>query len=114
MRYITPFFAIAFVATTAFSAPSASNNIIQVDNDIEVISKVILINLKEKGYPKTQILKHVPLDPWNHFYHYVYPGVHNPQSFDIYSLGPDGVLSADDIGNWGKGNSAEQGAAANP
>jgi general secretion pathway protein G len=42
-----------------------------------------------------------PLDPWQHAYHYAYPGTHNPKGYDIWSIGPDGVNgTADDIGNW--------------
>ncbi len=44
--------------------------------------------------------KGVPNDPWKRPYVYVYPGQRNPRSYDLYSLGPDGVESADDIGNW--------------
>ena len=43
----------------------------------------------------------LPLDPWGHPYHYRLPGTHNPDSFDVWSVGPDGVDgSEDDIGNW--------------
>lgn len=43
----------------------------------------------------------VPLDPWGHEYHYVFPGTHNPTGYDCWSDGPDGVSgTADDIGNW--------------
>ena len=46
-------------------------------------------------------LKQSPLDPWKHPYRYVIPGVHNPQDYDLFSLGPDGVEgTGDDIGNW--------------
>lgn len=44
--------------------------------------------------------KRIPVDPWGRDYVYVAPGVHNPEEFDLYSLGPDGVESADDITNW--------------
>ncbi len=44
--------------------------------------------------------KGLPNDPWKRPYVYVYPGQRNPRSYDLYSLGPDGVESADDIGNW--------------
>lgn len=45
--------------------------------------------------------KPVPLDPWDNPYQYMSPGSRNPESFDIWSFGPDGVDStADDIGNW--------------
>src|SRR5215203_4754355 len=43
----------------------------------------------------------VPLDPWDHDYKFVAPGKHNPDSFDIWSMGPDGQDGTnDDIGNW--------------
>ena len=40
--------------------------------------------------------KDVPLDPWGKPYQYRSPGVHNPKSFDLWSVGPDGKQ----IGNW--------------
>jgi general secretion pathway protein G len=39
-------------------------------------------------------------DPWHRGYIYRYPGVHNPDSYDLSSLGKDGVESDDDIKNW--------------
>jgi len=43
----------------------------------------------------------VPLDPWDNPYQYMCPGVHNPDGFDVWSLGPDGINGTqDDIGNW--------------
>ncbi len=45
----------------------------------------------EKGMPK---------DPWGKDYLYTRPGQRNPHSYDLKSLGPDGVESADDIGNF--------------
>ncbi len=45
--------------------------------------------------------KDLPLDPWGRAYQYSSPGRHNPNTFDVWSLGPDGVDgTADDIGNW--------------
>jgi general secretion pathway protein G len=41
-----------------------------------------------------------PVDPWGTPYKYRYPGTKNPNKYDIWSLGPDMVESADDIGNW--------------
>lgn len=46
--------------------------------------------------------KGIPKDPWNNEYRYQMPGTRNPHGFDLWSLGPDGVESADDIGNWPK------------
>ncbi|HRZ87688.1 MAG TPA: type II secretion system protein GspG [bacterium] len=38
-------------------------------------------------------------DPWGRPYRYISPGLKNPELYDLSSLGPDGVVSADDIGN---------------
>lgn len=41
------------------------------------------------------------LDAWGNPLQYRVPGVHNAGSFDLWSMGPDGVSgTADDIGNW--------------
>ena len=42
----------------------------------------------------------VPLDPWQRAYIYENPGKHNPDGYDVYSLGPDGNGGNDAIGNW--------------
>jgi general secretion pathway protein G len=48
-----------------------------------------------------QYFDSIPLDPWSHPYIYECPGRHNPQSYDLISMGPDGrVGGGDDIGNW--------------
>jgi general secretion pathway protein G len=41
------------------------------------------------------------LDPWNEPYQYRCPGVHNKDSYDLWSKGPDKTDGTeDDIGNW--------------
>jgi len=45
--------------------------------------------------------KKIPKDPWGREYVYTSPGTHNPDSYDLSSLGADGVESSDDITNWG-------------
>jgi general secretion pathway protein G len=43
----------------------------------------------------------LPLDPWGSPYQYRYPGVHNKNGYDLWSMGPDKTDgTADDIGNW--------------
>ena len=43
----------------------------------------------------------VPLDPWKNPYHYRYPGIHNPNSYDTWSSGtPKTEGHPEDIGNW--------------
>jgi general secretion pathway protein G len=48
-------------------------------------------------------LDRVPVDPWGNAYVYRKPGSHNTDpntGFDLFSMGPDGQESNDDIGNW--------------
>ena len=45
-------------------------------------------------------LDRAPIDPWGHPYQYKAPGVHNPNGYDLFSLGHDGVEGNDDVGNW--------------
>jgi len=41
------------------------------------------------------------MDPWGRKYQYRNPGKHNPQSYDVFSAGPDGQEGTDDdVGNW--------------
>jgi general secretion pathway protein G len=48
--------------------------------------------------------KPVPLDPWENPYIYVYPGQQNPNGFDLYSYGADGLPGGEgenaDIVSW--------------
>lgn len=42
-----------------------------------------------------------PNDPWGQPYHYVCPGVHNKDGYDLWSTGPSKVDGGDDnITNW--------------
>jgi general secretion pathway protein G len=46
----------------------------------------------------------IPKDPWGNDYIYECPGRHNPSSYDIMSMGPDGRAGTeDDICNWTTG-----------
>ena len=46
----------------------------------------------------------VPMDPWGRPYVYVSPGVANPNSYDLYTLGKDGKIGGEgesaDITSW--------------
>lgn len=44
----------------------------------------------------------VPLDPWGHPYQYRAPAAKSGADYDLWSYGPDGIQSEDDIGNWKK------------
>jgi len=51
-----------------------------------------------RNYKKGGYIKKLNNDPWGNAYLYLYPGTHT--DLDLYSLGPDGQPSDDDIGNW--------------
>jgi len=47
------------------------------------------------------MLESETLDPWGHAYQFRNPGKHNPDRYDVFSMGPDGLPdTGDDIGNW--------------
>ncbi len=80
--------------------------------DIRAIESALNIyRLDKHNYPTTdeglailagKYLPRLPIDPWDHPYLYLFPGVHS--EIDIYTLGRDGVEGGDgedaDIGNW--------------
>lgn len=49
---------------------------------------------------KGAYLEEAPQDPWGNEYQYRHPGTHPPKDYDLFSYGPDGVQSDDDITNW--------------
>ncbi len=49
---------------------------------------------------KHPLLTELPVDPWGNPYQYRCPPAKSNKGYDLYSLGPDGTESADDIGNW--------------
>lgn len=51
---------------------------------------------------KGPYIEKVPLDPWGKTYQYRSPGTHRTYDYDLFSLGRDGVESADDVVNWQK------------
>jgi len=62
------------------------------------------------NYPKTlpelvsgskKYLKDLNKDPWGNEYVYLMPGEKYPESFDLFSMGPDGQRgTADDVAPW--------------
>ena len=57
----------------------------------------------------TQLMEEVLKDPWGKQYQYKQPAERSKKGYDLYSLGPDGVESEDDIGNWKRASSNENG-----
>ena len=57
----------------------------------------------KEGKWKGPYIDELPEDPWGNPYQYRFPGTKNinkSSGYDIWSLGQDGVESADDTGNW--------------
>ena len=42
----------------------------------------------------------IPVDPWGNQYVYRYPGQHNANMYDLFSMGVDGREGNDDVTNW--------------
>lgn len=54
-----------------------------------------------KNWRGPYLKQEIPLDPWGNEYVYEYPGKHNINGYDLYSMGPDGRAGTeDDITNW--------------
>ncbi len=58
-----------------------------------------LVNNWRGPYLKKKVIPH---DPWGNAYGYRYPGTQNAEGYDLFSLGPDGIESDDDVTNWVK------------
>lgn len=58
-------------------------------------------NWREGGYLDKNT---VPKDPWKNEYVYLFPGVRNPNGFDLFSYAADGQPGGEgdgvDVGNW--------------
>lgn len=65
-------------------------------------SLVAAPNGVKAGKWKGPYIERLQDDPWGKPYQYRFPGVKNVGGYDVWSFGPDGVESGDDIGNWEK------------
>jgi general secretion pathway protein G len=53
------------------------------------------------GWAGPYLKSQPPFDPWGRPYNYLPEGRHNPDQYDLWSSGPDGIDGTDDdIGNW--------------
>jgi len=78
--------------------------------DVAAISTALqAYNMVEGKYPANlgaltdgndPFLQSLPKDPWGRDYQYTVPSSRKGLRFEVYSMGEDGVQSADDIGNW--------------
>ena len=90
-------------------------SVARADIDVNIATAIKLYDADTGSLPKTlddlvvstgdenwkgPYLDKVPLDPWKRPYVYKAPGEHRPQSYDLSSLGKDGVEGSDNIANW--------------
>ena len=68
------------------------------DQGLESLVKKPSGSPQPRNYKKGGYIKKLNKDPWGQEYLYLFPGTHT--DLDLYSLGPDGQPSDDDIGNW--------------
>jgi general secretion pathway protein G len=126
---------IAIIATlAAVVAPSLFGNVGEArrstaKSQIEIIALALdAYKLDNEDFPTTQqgldalriipgggtppvnwkgpyLRQNVPLDPWRRPYVFVSPGIANPTSYDLYTLGKDGKIGGTgedaDITSWG-------------
>ena len=92
------------VATNAdvMGGISTALNLYEVDNGVFPKSLQDLIQQPSDAKNwRGPYLGKLPVDPWGHSYIYYYPGKHNPTSYDLLSVGPDGKEGTDDdIVSW--------------
>ena len=81
-------------------------NAFEIDNGFYPKGKGGLLELVQQPRDATQwrgpyLDGMVPKDPWGRDYIYECPGKHNPTTYDVMSMGPDGRVGGDDdITNW--------------
>jgi general secretion pathway protein G len=107
------------VPRLAGRSEDARQKVVKADIEVGIPTAIKLYELDNGAFPTTAeglnalfsspasvpnwqgpYLERKPLDPWGNEYKYKSPGEHRTYDYDIYSLGRDGVESADDIGNW--------------
>lgn len=82
-----------------------SERMVRARDDIRAISSALLAGPSlpdtASGLPALVAdgrLPHIPDDPWGRPYRYLHPGEYH--TWELYSLGADGVVSQDDVVSW--------------
>lgn len=82
-----------------------SERMVRARDDIRAISSALLAGPPlpgtASGLPALVAdgrLPHIPDDPWGRPYRYLHPGEYH--TWELYSLGADGVVSQDDVVSW--------------
>ena len=117
---------IALLAGSAIYMMKGNLNVannVRIDGDVQSFGTQLMVYRSSNGFlPTTEqslralvtkpesspkprnwvkLLDKLPIDPYGMEYHYVQPGVHNADNYDIFSSGPDRIAGTpDDRGNW--------------
>ncbi len=111
---------LASLAVVAYGPIQRKANINSAKTQAELLAQAVeSYELQIGSYPSTQsglqalraapsdiadqskwdgpyLQRDLPMDPWGKPYQYCFPGNHNPKSFDVWTVSPDGL----EIGNW--------------
>jgi general secretion pathway protein G len=80
---------------------SAALDLFELENGRYPTTEEGLAALRKAGSKGAYLKKAVPADPWGRPYVYRSPGQHNPDDYDLFSVGADGSEGTkDDIANW--------------
>lgn len=75
------------------------------DEGLKVLSEAPSSGRGRESWQGPYVKKPAMTDPWKNQYGYRSPGQRNPHSYDLYSMGPDGLEGTDDdITNWDSGD----------
>lgn len=100
-------------AKTQIDAFALALDTYRIDNDRYPTTEQGLMALRSAptdvdappGWRGPYLAREVENDPWRRPYHYRSPGIANPESFDLWSLGRDGRVGGEgedaDITSWG-------------
>lgn len=91
---------ISIAKTDIFANIASALDLYELDND-RYPSSLGALRSNSGGLSNWSgpYIKRKPIDPWGNEYQYRHPSSHDTE-YDLYSLGPDGVESDDDIVNW--------------
>ena len=74
------------------------------EEGLKVLTNPELIQNRKKDTPNLKYLEKGLLDPWGREYIYRFPGINNPDGFDLLSYGADNLPGGEgensDFGNW--------------
>lgn len=75
------------------------------DQGLEALRTMPTVGDVPRNWRGPYLTRVVPADPWGRPYVYVSPGIRNPKSYDLYTLGRNGIAGGvdedSDVTSWG-------------